>query len=183
MVANQAVARRYADALFSLAQEKNQVDAVEADLALIASAIRDSRELRALVENQDYSPSTKLSLLKKIFDGKVSPLTQNFIGVVVTKRREAFFPSIYASFVELANQARGVVEVEVRSAAPLGDEQISALEGKLGARLGKRLRLTTRVDESLIGGLVVKVGDTLMDGSVRTRLGRLRERLLKQSSV
>lgn len=180
---NTAVARRYAQALFSLAQEKGMMDQIENDLALVVQTLRENADVRRVVQHQDIPPEAKIRLVKEIFQGKVAPLTVNFLGVVLAKRREEYLPDIYARYVEQADASRGVVEAEVRSAVPLAPEQTHALAERIGSRLGKKLKLTTRVDASLMGGIVMRVGDTLLDGSVRTRLERMRERLLQKSDL
>lgn len=179
---NQAVARRYAQALFDLAQEKGVLEQVDREFGLVAQMIASDGYLRAVMEDVMISPAKKHALVERLFSGKVSLLVLNFLFVVVRKRREAYLPAMYRAFQDLANEAQGVVEVEVRSAVPLEEETVRQLEGKLVSRLGKRVKFQTQVAPELIGGLVVRVGDTLMDGSVRTRLRRMRERLISSKA-
>lgn len=179
---NQAVARRYARALFDLAQEKGQLDQVDREMELVAKMIEGDGYLQAIMNDVLISPSKKHNLIEKLFGGKVSALVLNFLFLVVRKRREAHIPEMYRAFLDLANEARGVVEVEVRSAVELPEETIKTLEGKLVSKLGKRVKFQTQVAPELIGGLVVRVGDTLMDGSIRTRLRRMRERLISSKA-
>jgi F-type H+-transporting ATPase subunit delta len=179
---NQAVARRYASALFDLAQEKGLVDQVDQEFGMVVQMADANPQLRAVVNDVLMSPEVKSDLIQKLFTGKISPLVLNFLLVVVRKRREAFFPQMYRSYLDLANEARGIVEVEVRSAVPLPEELAQTLEHKLVARLGKRVKFQTQVAPELIGGLVVRVGDELMDGSVRTRLRRMRDRLTRSQA-
>jgi F-type H+-transporting ATPase subunit delta len=179
---NQAVARRYARALFDLAQEKGVLEQVAGELELVAKIIETDGYLRAVMNDVLISPTQKHNLVEKVFGGKVSALVLNFLFLVVRKRREANIPEMSRAFQDLANEARGVVEVEVRSAIELPEETVKALEGKLVAKLGKRVKFQTQVAPELIGGLVVRVGDTLMDGSIRTRLRRMRERLVSSKA-
>jgi len=179
---NQAVARRYARALFDLAQEKGVTEQVDNELQLVTKMIETDGYLRAIMNDVLISPAKKHNLIEKLFGGKVSPLVLNFLNVVVRKRREANLPEIYRAFLDLANEARGVVEVEVRSAFTLPEETIQTLETKLVSRLGKRVKFQTQVAPELIGGLVVRVGDTLMDGSIKTRLRRMHERLISSKA-
>ncbi|HWI52145.1 MAG TPA: ATP synthase F1 subunit delta [Symbiobacteriaceae bacterium] len=179
---NQAVSRRYANALFELAQAKGLVDQVDQEFGMIVAMIDTNPQLRAVMNDVLMAPEVKSDLVKKLFTGKVSELVFNFLLVVVRKRREAFFPQMYRSFLDLANEARGIVEVEVRSAVELPEETVRTLEQKLVSRLGKRVKFQTQVAPELIGGLVVRVGDELMDGSVRTRLRRMRDRLIRSQA-
>ncbi|HYF93357.1 MAG TPA: F0F1 ATP synthase subunit delta [Symbiobacteriaceae bacterium] len=179
---NQAVSRRYARALFDLAQEKGLVDQVDQEFGMFIHMIDTNPQLRAVMNDVLLAPEVKTDLVRKIFTGKVSELVLNFLLVVVHKRRENFFPQMYRSFLDLANEARGIVEVEVRSAAELPEETARTLEQKLAVRFGKRVKFQTQVAPELIGGLVVRVGDELMDGSVRTRLRRMRDRLIRSKA-
>lgn len=179
---NQAVARRYARALFDLAQEKGLLDQVDQEFGMVVGMIDANRQLRAVMDDVLIAPEVKRDLVEKLLRGKISPLVTNFLLVVISKRREAYFGKMYRSFLDLANEARGIVEVEVRSAVPLPDETAQTLEQKLVARLGKRVKFQTQVAPELIGGLVVRVGDELMDGSIRTRLNRMRNRLIRSKA-
>lgn len=179
---NQAVARRYARALFELAQEKGLLDQIDQEFGMVVSMIEANRQLQSVMNDVLIAPEVKRDLVEKVLRGKVSPLLMNFLLVVVNKRREAYFPQMYRIFLDLANEARGVVEVEVRSAVALPQETTQALEQKLVTRLGKRVKFQTQVAPELIGGLVVRVGDELMDGSVKTRLRRMHERLIRSKA-
>ncbi len=179
---NHAISRRYARALFELAQEKGLLDQTNRELELVVNMYEADGYLRAFMNDVMVSPSKKREVLSGVLEGKVSPLVLNFLFVVVQKRREPYLPSIYRAFQDLANEALGFVEVEVRSAVPLQEETARNLEARLGAKLGKRVKLRTQVAPELIGGLAVRVGDTLMDGSVRTRLRRMHERLISTQS-
>lgn len=179
---NQAVARRYARALFDLARDKGQMDQVDRELGMIVEMIESNHSLKAVMDDVLIQPNVKRSLIEKLFSGKLSPLTMNFVLLVVRKRREGHFSEIYRAYLDLANEARGIVEVEVRSAVPLGDDTLQTLEQKLVSRLGKRVKFASQVAPELIGGLVVRVGDELMDGSVKTRLQRMRDRLIRSKA-
>lgn len=179
---NQAVARRYATALFELAQEKGLVDQVDRDLEVVVGMVEANPKFRAVIDDVLISVEVKQNLFRKLFADRVSPLVLNFLLVLARKRREGSLGDIRRAFVDLANQARGLVEVEVRSAVPLGDDTIAALEGRLVSHLGKRVKFSAQVTPDLIGGLVVRVGDQLMDGSVKTRLQRMRQRLIRSKA-
>ncbi|MDB4897135.1 MAG: synthase delta subunit [Firmicutes bacterium] len=181
-MANQVVARRYAQALFDLARDKGQIDQVDDELGMVVSIIDANPQLRTVLDDVLIPDEAKRNLVSKLLAGKVSDLVMNFLLMVIRKRRESQIPAMYRSFLELANEARGIVEVEVRSATPLPDETVRNLEAKLMKRLGKRIKFQTQVAPELLGGLVVRVGDELMDGSVKTRLQRMRERLIHSKS-
>lgn len=169
-----SLAGRYASALFDLASEAGTVTSVESDLDNLESALGESAELRALIRNPEISREQ----IGKVMAGlgtamELSELTQHFLGVLAENRRVAELPAMIRAFHIIAAAQRGEVTAEVASAHALSDEQVAALETKLRAREGRTVKLKTRVDPSLLGGLVVTVGSKRIDGSIRTRLNSL----------
>ena len=169
-----SLAGRYASALFELASEAGTVSAVEGDLETLAEALRESAELRALIRN----PQVSREALGRVLDGlggklELSDLTRNFLGVLAQNRRAAELPAAIRAFQSIAAAQRGEVTAEVASAHPLSDEQLAALEQKLRAREGRTVKLKTRVDPGLLGGLVVTIGSQRIDSSIRSRLNSL----------
>ena len=169
-----SLAGRYASALFDLASEAGTVSAVESDLDSLEAALRESAELRALIKNPEISREQ----IGKVMTGLgaamgLSELTQNFLGVLAENRRVADLPAMIRAFHMIAAAQRGEVTAEVASAHALTDEQVATLETKLRAREGRTVKLKTRVDPALLGGLVVTVGSKRIDGSIRTRLNSL----------
>ena len=169
-----SLAGRYASALFDLASEAGTVTAVESDLDRLEAALAESAELRALIRN----PEVSRDQLGKVMSGigahlGLADLTKNFLGVLAENRRVADLPAIIRAFHAIAAAQRGEISAEVASAHALTDEQLAALEQKLRAREGRTVKLKTRVDPDLLGGLVVTVGSKRIDGSIRTRLNSL----------
>jgi F-type H+-transporting ATPase subunit delta len=165
---------RYASALFELANENKAVAAVEQDLGALGQALKESTDLAALIRN----PQVGRDAAARAIDGvagllKLSPLTQQFLGVLAANRRLAVLPEIVSAFATIASSARGEVKAEVTSAHPLSDAQLKALSAKLKAREGKDVTLSATVDPAILGGLVVKIGSTQIDSSIRTRLNTL----------
>ena len=169
-----SLAGRYASALFDLASEAGTITAVEGDLEKLADSLRESPELRALIKNPEVSREALGNVLAGIGSHLLlSELTKNFLGVLAQNRRVAELPATIRAFQSIAAAQRGEVTAEVASAHPLTDEQLSTLEHKLRAREGRTVKLKTRVDPDLLGGLVVTVGSKRIDGSIRTRLNSL----------
>ncbi|MBI2874891.1 MAG: ATP synthase F1 subunit delta, partial [Firmicutes bacterium] len=124
------------------------------------------------------SPERKLEALDKVFQGRISGTVRAFLQIMLKRRREAHLPAILAVFRQTADEARKVVEAEVRSAVPVDGRQLEDLAGRFSRALGMTVRLKQVIDPDLLGGVVVKLGDRLYDGSVRSRLVRLKSRLL-----
>ena len=169
-----SLAGRYASALFDLASEAGTVTAVEGDLDRLAEALDESAELRALIRNPEVSREQIGKVVVGMADYLgLTELTCNFLGVLAENRRIANLPGMIRAFHAIAAAQRGEVTAEVASAHALTDEQLSTLEQKLRAREGRTVKLKTRVEPELLGGLVVTVGSTRIDGSIRTRLNSL----------
>jgi F-type H+-transporting ATPase subunit delta len=169
-----SLAGRYASALFDLASEAGTVTAVESDLDKLAEALTESGELRALIRNPEVSREQIGRVLTGMGDYlALTDLTKNFLGVLAHNRRIGDLPAMIRAFHAIAAAQRGEVTAEVASAHALTDAQLATLEQKLRAREGRTVKLKTRVDPDLLGGLVVTVGSKRIDGSIRTRLNSL----------
>ena len=169
-----SLAGRYASALFDLASEAGMVTAVESDLDNLAEALRESAELRALINNPEVSREALGRVLAGIGEHlALTDLSKNFLGVLADNRRVAELPAMIRAFHAIAAAQRGEVTAEVASAHPLTDEQLATLEQKLRAREGRTVKVKTRVEPELLGGLVVTIGSKRIDGSIRSRLNSL----------
>lgn len=167
----QHIARPYAIALFDLAEEAGSVEAVESDLAAIAALANESddfsRFLRSPVITADVKRHAVDAILAK---AGVSETVANFLKVVARNGRLFALSAMISAYRELAARARGEVTAEVTSAVPLSKEQVESLADALKKKIGKTVNLDQHVDESLIGGLVVKVGSEMIDSSLKTKL-------------
>ncbi|HYD25010.1 MAG TPA: F0F1 ATP synthase subunit delta [Croceibacterium sp.] len=169
-----SLAGRYASALFDLASESGLVSAVEGDLETLAEALRESTELRALIRNPEVSRAALGRVLAGLGEQlALSDLTRNFLGVLAQNRRVSELPATIRAFQSIAAAQRGEVTAEVASAHPLTDGQLATLEQKLRGRQGRTVKLKTRVDPELLGGLVVTIGSQRIDSSIRSRLNSL----------
>ena len=169
-----SLAGRYASALFDLASENGTVTAVESDLGQLETALAESSELAAVTTN----PKVGRSDAQKALWGVsailgVTELTQNFLGVLAQNRRLAELPKVIRAFRSIAAAQRGEVTAEVTSAHALTDTQLADLKARLTAREGRTVKLSTKVEPDLLGGLVVTIGSKRIDAYVRTRLNSL----------
>lgn len=178
------VARRYAAALYDIASEKkvlpkykSMVDRVEGDLKAVEKILAENIDLQKLLYHPQITPAAKKELLNQLFKGQISDVTGNFLALLVDRRRETYFADIVAEFVALANAGRNIVTAQVASAVELNDKEKGELNRILAGLTGKKVQTSFTVDPSLIGGIVVRMGDKIIDGSVKTRLATLKERL------
>lgn len=177
-IAISGVPSRYAEALFDLANEAGSLDAVERDLKALAAAIDASADFRKLLKSPVYDADDKGRAIAAIADkARVSPLTRNFLGVVARNRRLFVLDGVLKAFFARLAKHRGEVSAEAVSAAPLSNDQLTRLRGEIEGLVGKAVNLQTRVDPDLLGGLIVKVGSTMIDSSLRTKLNRLKSKL------
>jgi F-type H+-transporting ATPase subunit delta len=169
-----SLAGRYASALFDLASENGTVTPVESDLDTLSAALADSDDLAALTTNPQLSRDVQAKAIAAVAKAlKLSPLTAKFLGVLAGNRRLGKLPAIIAAFKAIAAAQRGEIVATVTSAHPLSADQLASLKTKLTAREGRTVMLTAGVDPDLLGGLVVTIGSTRIDGSIRTRLNSL----------
>lgn len=169
-----SVAGRYASALFDLASEQNSVAAVEADLKRFDGLLGISEDLRNLVRSPLASSDDQGRALAAVLaKAGIGGITANFVALVAKNRRLFVIPEMIANFSKLAANARGEIAAEVTSAQPLTDAQTQALRETLRASAGKDVILAAKVDPSLIGGLVVKIGSRMIDSSLKTKLANL----------
>ncbi len=169
------VAGRYAAALFDLAKENGKLAEVEGDLGNMQSLLDMSDELRLLVASPLYATEDQTRAIAEIAaKAGASDLTVNFLKLIAKNRRLAAVGDMIKNFRALAARNRGEVSAEVTSATALGEEHLNELREALKASVGKDVQLVTRVDPSLLGGLIVKIGSRMIDSSLRTKLAGMR---------
>lgn len=177
------VARRYAQALTEEAQKAGSLAAVDADVALVAETLDGSRDLRLALTSPVVPHAKKNTVLQRLFDGRVSDLTLRFLRLLVDKQRDGQIPGILDAYRALRDERTGTVEATVRVAKPLGADEAERLRGALEARAGQTVRMRIEVDPSLVGGLVVRLGDVVFDRSVKHQLQTLRGQLAERAAV
>ncbi|HTS00631.1 MAG TPA: ATP synthase F1 subunit delta [Bacteroidota bacterium] len=176
---NLRVARRYAQALMESADAAKTVDATGRDLASIAAVLAGSRELRLLAASPVVRPVRKEAVFRELFGARVGKGTMQFLALVIARQREAHLGEIAEQFALLRDAKQGVVGVDVASAVALSAPQQEELTRALGRATGKTVRLRLTVDPAIRGGLVVRVGDTVLDASVRRQLELLKARFVQ----
>ena len=169
------VSGRYASALFDLAREQNELDAVDRDLGKFQAMLDQSPDLNRLVKSPAFAAEEQERALGAVMDwASIGATTGNFFKVVTRNRRLFAAEDMIKGFRQQLALHRGEMVAEVQSAMPLNDEQLAALKNTLKASYGKDVRLNAKVDPSLLGGLVVKVGSRMFDSSLRTKLMNLK---------
>ena len=169
-----SLAGRYASALFDLARDQRQIDAVGRSLDALSSALVDSKDFAELIASplvsRDEAGKTFAALASQV---ALDPITANFLGVLARNGRKRELRSIIRAYRRLAADHRGETTAEIITAYPLKDDQVTALKAQLRARAGRDVNLDTSVDPDILGGIVVKLGSQMIDSSIRTKLNRL----------
>ena len=173
------IAMKYAQAIFELADEAQRVDEVGRDLFAVVDAISGQRDLAIFLEHPSTPREAKKEVVQQIFGDEVGELAQKILLYLIDKRRETILADIAMAYKELTYEARGIVEAHVRSAMPLTESEAARLTQALKKRSGKEIVLKETIDPSLLGGLVVQMGDTLLDGSVKRQLAELKDALMQ----
>jgi F-type H+-transporting ATPase subunit delta len=173
-----SVVKRYAKALFGAAMREQAVDRVESDLGLVSYVLESNPDLRRALHIPLITAEKKKAVLRGVFSGKVHQITLDYMCLLADKRREDALAQTEAVYVELANEARGIVEAQVTTAVELVEQDEIRLAAKLSGITGKQVHLVKSIDPSIIGGIVVRIQDKIIDGSVRGQLAAMREKLL-----
>lgn len=175
---DETVARSYAETLFALAERHEGLEAFGAGVELVAGLLDANPDFRLFLETPRIAAEDKKTVLRKALEGTVPRQLLNFLLVTVDKRRQRLLGEIARHYRALVDEHQGRAHVEVTVARPLDDDTLTLLSGKLSELLGKTAIPHVRVKPEIIGGVIVRSGDTIYDGSVRRRLDGMRRQLL-----
>jgi F-type H+-transporting ATPase subunit delta len=167
----------YAEALFKVVQAEGELDRVEDELFRFGKLLETNHELKQALSDQSIDKIQRVKVLDELLSDKVSSHTLGLLAFVVEQGRARQLPQILKGLSDLAAEARNSVVAEVRSAIPLDAKQRKELAAALSKATGKKVEVKVLVDPSVIGGIVAKVGDTVIDGTVRRRLEQLKEQV------
>jgi len=169
-----SLAGRYASALFDLARDQRQIDAVGKSLEALGQALVDSRDFNELVTSPLVSRQEACKSLAALAPSLcLDPITTNFVGVLARNGRKNQLRPVIRAFRRLASEHRGETTADVITARPLNDDQLSNLKTQLRARAGNDVNIDATVDPAILGGIIVKLGSQQIDASIRTKLNRL----------
>lgn len=174
-MARRAYARRYAQAIFEIAMEKEELDRWQSDLRKVAGLAEDAAII-ALFENPKLPFDDKAKLLSEQL-GDINPLALNLVYLLIARGQMSMLGEIADEYQRLLNTYRGIEEAEVITAIPLDDEDKQSLEERLSTMIGKKVVVKHEVDSALVGGFVARIGGKLFDGSTRNRLEALKREL------
>ncbi len=177
--AHDLVAQRYAKALIEIALSNEPVaNAIATDLGFINKTINDNPDLKNSLNHPSYSATQKKEVLKKVFMGQVHELTLRLLDLLINKRRLDLLPGVEYSYRKLLNEKNNIVSAKLVSSEALSESNLADIKARLNEYLGKNLSLETTIDPSLIAGFVLRIGDQVIDGSLKGRLNNIEKVLL-----
>ncbi|SVE61947.1 uncharacterized protein METZ01_LOCUS514801, partial [marine metagenome] len=169
------IANRYASALYELATESKNVDAVLKDLEFLQKGMKENKDLKLLVKSPLIASDEKQKIMEKILSKQSSDkLTINFLKIISNNKRFDHLSSIISQFMNINAQKRGNVLADVTSADELSDKQKNEINDQLKSTLGEKLSLNFKVDKKIIGGLIIKVGSKMIDSSLASKINKLK---------
>lgn len=172
------IVRRYATALFNSAQSADAIDLVESDLGLISYTFEASPQLKDVMVSPLIPSDKKREIVTSIFQGKIQDVTLYYLYLLIDNRREDVVTETEAEYIRVANEVRGVISATVTAAVELTSDEIIRLRAKLSEMTGKQVDVVVDIDPAIIGGLIVRVGDTVMDGSIAGHLAKIKDEFI-----
>jgi F-type H+-transporting ATPase subunit delta len=172
-------ARRYASALLGYAQETKSVEIVLKDVQFIHETLKQSKELSVFLKSPVIKDAKKMSVLSDIFKKSISSECWKFFELLSEKSRLELLPAVTVAFIHAYNKYAGIIEIEVFSAFKPEESQLTEIKRSLEKSTSKKVNLTSKVDDKLLGGMVIKIDDTVIDGSVKNKLQQLEHLFFK----
>jgi F-type H+-transporting ATPase subunit delta len=173
-------AERYSLALYELASENNVLSQVEVQSSSILNLISSSKDFSDLIKDPTNNQEDLLKVIDNISNNnKFESLLKNFLSFLITKRRFFYVEQILKSFIETCSQKRGELKAELKSAKELSSDEISKITDELTKNFSSKIKLNYKHDESLIGGLIVQVGSTMVDTSIKNKLQQIENRMIE----
>ena len=171
---------RYAKAMFELAEESSLLSQIEDQSSSMLNLINQSDDFRDLIKDPTINQEDLSKVINKIAENnKFDTLFKNFLNFLIQKRRFFFIERILKSFIEICSKKRGELKAELKSAKELSSEEISIITNELTKNFSSKIKLNYHYDESLIGGLVVQIGSTMVDTSIKNKLQQIENRMIE----
>ena len=173
-------ANRYSLALYELAEESNLLSKIETNSVSILNLIGTSVDFNNLIKDPTVSRNELINAINKIFDYlEIENLLKKFTNFLITKRRFFFIEQILNNFIEICSEKRGELKTEIRSAKNLSNDEMNNIKDELSKHFTSKIKIDYKYDESLIGGLIVQVGSTMIDTSIKNKLQQIENKMMK----
>ena len=175
-----SIKNSYSQALFELASENNLIDDIEKQASSILELIRNSIDFRDLIKDPTNKIEDQLKIINKISDQfKFNELVKKFLGFIIFKRRFFYVEKILKDFLTICSNSRGEIQAELSAAKELNEIEINNIKNELSNTFGSNIKLNQKYDPSLIGGLIIKVGSTMIDTSIKNKLQQIEKKMIE----
>ncbi len=169
---------RYAKAFFELGIEKNKIDIFKQDLEVIGQALQ-IKEFVQVIYSPIIMPSEKKAVINSIFTNKIDPLSISFLNLLIENQRETFLPIIIKNYLKLYREYHGIKEVEITSAIEIDKEETEKIKAIISKTLNSQIELTKQTKPEILGGIIIRIEDKMLDMSVSTQLKNIKKQLLQ----
>ena len=174
-----SISKRYAQAMLYIAIEKNEVERLENDLSMIKEVLKTEKSFSAFLESKLIKSQEKIELIEKVFSDVISEDAKNLLNVLVEKNREEYILEIVDEFQSIADDHRGIALLDCYSSVEISEEEKEKIIKRFSEVLKKNIKISTNIDEKLLGGLKVKYKNQVIDGSVINKLDQYKKVLMK----
>ncbi len=172
--------QRYSLALYEISSEANSLNDVEQHSSAILNLIHSCKEFNTLIKDPTENKENLILIVNKISDNfKINNLLKNFMNFLIVKRRFFYLEKILKSFLEICSEKRGEIKAEIQSAKELSNEDITKITEDLAKNFSSKMKLNFKYDKSLIGGLILKIGSTMVDTSVKNKLQQIEKKMIE----
>lgn len=171
------VSKTYSEAIFNIALEEGRLSDIQNEFEFVVSIMNEYPDFYEILKTPKINATEKKTVLQEAFGEKISQTLLNFLKIIIDKKRGSDILEIKADFDDRIDRQMGIAKATVESVVPLSDEQLNILKSNLNRITGKEIRISTKINPELLGGMVVKVGDKVIDGSVKFKLEGMLESL------
>ena len=172
--------KRYSLALYELSNEANSLSEIEKQSLAILNLVQTSKDFNNLIKDPTENQENLILVIKKISETfKVNDLLKNFMTFLIKKRRFFYLEKILKSFIEICSEKRGEIKAEIKSAKELSSDEIKIITEDLSKNFSSKMKLNYKHDKSLIGGLIIKIGSTMVDTSIKNKLQQIENRMIE----
>ena len=171
------LAGKYALAIFEIAQEKNMLEEIQTQLTAIKELFAENLELNSLVNNLLVPKEPKIEIIKQVFGQQIDTVLLRFLVVLLEKNRISLFEKIHRAYVNLLNEQNNIAEIKVTTARNLSETEYAEVSEKIGKLLNKKIILIKHINPEIMGGIIIQMGDKLIDGSIARQLKNMEKSL------
>ena len=171
------IAGRYAEALFQVGEETNSTTKLYEELNAVVEVLKSNKDLYSILKSPLVSKGERKEIVEKVFKNNLSSSLNNFLKIIIDKDRVSAIEAVEKSYKALLNEKNNIIEGIAITAVPMNEDELKQLEANLSSKYNKNVTLENKVDESILGGVLVRLGNEEIDGTVKNRLAKMKDQL------